>query len=87
LSQGAPKPVKAKAHEGLLFQIFPKAMLGVILFFAGSELAIYSKDIGTRKQKFYVMRVVAGFAWWNMGAAFLIGIVLEQAIKRGWVKL
>jgi len=72
---------------GLLFQIFPKAVLGVILFFAGSELAIYSKDIGSRKEDFYVMLVVAGFAWWNMGAAFLIGIILEQALKRGWVKL
>jgi MFS superfamily sulfate permease-like transporter len=72
---------------GLLFQIFPKAVLGVILFFAGAELAISARDIGTRKEDFYVMLVVAGFAMWNMGAAFLAGIILHQALERGWAKI
>jgi MFS superfamily sulfate permease-like transporter len=72
---------------GLLFQIFPKAVLGVILFFAGAELAISSRDVGSRKEDFYVMLVVAGLAMWNMGAAFLAGIILYQALKRGWVKV
>jgi len=72
---------------GLLFQIFPKAVLGVILFFAGAELAISSRDIGSKKEDFYVMLVVAGFAMWNMGAAFLAGIILHQSLERGWVKI
>jgi MFS superfamily sulfate permease-like transporter len=72
---------------GLLFQVFPEAVLGVILFFAGAELAISIKDIGSRKQDVYVMLVVAGFAMWNMGAAFLAGIILYQAFDRGWVKI
>lgn len=72
---------------GLLFRIFPKAVLGVILFFAGAELAITTKDIGSRKEDVYVMLVVAGFAMWNMGAAFLAGVVLHQALQRGWLKL
>ena len=72
---------------GLLFQIFPKAVLGVILFFAGAELAITTKDIGSKKEDVYVMLVVAGFAMWNMGAAFLAGVVLHQALQRGWVKV
>jgi MFS superfamily sulfate permease-like transporter len=72
---------------GLLFQIFPKAVLGVILFFAGAELAISSRDIGSRKEDFYVMLVVAGFAMWNMGAAFLVGIILHQALERKWIKV
>jgi predicted benzoate:H+ symporter BenE len=72
---------------GLLFQIFPKAVLGVILFFAGAELAITTKDIGSRKEDVYVMLVVAGFAMWNMGAAFLAGVVLHQALRRRWVRL
>jgi predicted benzoate:H+ symporter BenE len=71
----------------LLFQIFPKAVLGVILFFAGTELAITVKDIGGKKEDVYVMLVVAGFAMWNMGAAFLAGIVLYQVLRRGWVKI
>ncbi len=72
---------------GLLFQIFPKAILGVILFFAGAELAITTKDIGSKKEDVYVMLVVAGFAMWNMGAAFLAGIILYQALHRGWLKI
>ena len=31
--------------------------------------------------------VVAAFAMWNMGAAFLAGILLYQALQRGWVRL
>jgi len=72
---------------GLLFQIFPKAVLGVILFFAGAELAITTRDMGSRKEDVYVMLVVAGFAMWNMGAAFLVGVILHQALERRWVKL
>jgi predicted benzoate:H+ symporter BenE len=71
----------------LLFQIFPKAVLGVILFFAGTELAITIKDIGGKKEDIYVMLVVAGFAMWNMGAAFLAGIILYHALQRSWLKL
>jgi MFS superfamily sulfate permease-like transporter len=72
---------------GLLFQIFPKAVLGVILFFAGAELAISTRDIGSKKEDFYVMLVVAGFAMWNMGAAFLAGVLLHQALERRWVRI
>jgi hypothetical protein len=71
----------------ILFKIFPNAILGVILFFAGSELAIVVKDIGDKKADFYVMLIVAAFAMWNMGAAFLVGIILDNSLKRGWVKI
>ncbi|RJP19477.1 MAG: sulfate transporter [Candidatus Abyssobacteria bacterium SURF_5] len=72
---------------GLLFQAFPKAILGVILFFAGTELAITTRDIGNKKEDVYVMLVVAGIAMWNMGIAFLAGIILYQLLHRQWVRL
>lgn len=72
---------------GLLFQIFPKAVLGVILFFAGAELALTVKDVGSRREDVYVMLIVAGLAMWNMGAAFLAGVVLHEVLRRGWVRL
>lgn len=71
----------------VVFKIFPNAILGVILFFAGSELAIVVRDIGDRKADFYVMLIVAAFAMWNMGAAFLVGIILDNALRRGWLKI
>jgi MFS superfamily sulfate permease-like transporter len=72
---------------GIIFRIFPNAILGVILFFAGAELAVTVRDIGNRKSDFYVMLLVAAFAMWNMGAAFLAGILLDRAIRRGWIKI
>jgi hypothetical protein len=71
----------------IIFKIFPNAILGVILFFAGSELAIVVKDIGNKKTDFYVMLIVAAFAMWNMGAAFLAGVILDNALRRGWIKI
>jgi MFS superfamily sulfate permease-like transporter len=72
---------------GLLFEIFPKAILGVILFFAGMELAITTKDVGGRKEDVYVMLAVAGVAMWNMGAAFVAGIALHQVLERRWIRI
>jgi len=71
----------------ILFKIFPNAILGVILFFAGSELAIVVKDIGNKKPDFYVMLIVAAFAMWNMGVAFLVGVILDNSLRRGWIRI
>ena len=71
----------------IIFKIFPSAILGVILFFAGSELAIVVKDIGDKKSDFYVMLIVAAFAMWNMGVAFLVGIILDNSLRKGWIKV
>jgi hypothetical protein len=71
----------------VIFKIFPNAILGVILFFAGSELAIVVRDIGDKKSDFYIMLIVAAFAMWNMGVAFLVGVILDNSLRRGWVKV
>ena len=71
----------------ILFKIFPNAILGVILFFAGSELAIVVRDVGDKKSDFYVMLIVAAFAMWNMGVAFLVGVILDNSLRRGWIKI
>ncbi|MBF0475214.1 MAG: putative sulfate/molybdate transporter [Deltaproteobacteria bacterium] len=71
----------------IIFKIFPNAILGVILFFAGSELAIVVKDIGNKKTDFYVMLIVAAVAMWNMGAAFLAGVLLDTSLRKGWIKI
>jgi MFS superfamily sulfate permease-like transporter len=71
----------------LIFKIFPNAILGVILFFAGSELAIVTRDIGDKKADVYVMIIVAAVAMWNMGAAFLAGVLMDNSLRRGWLKI
>ncbi len=72
---------------GLAFRIFPRAILGVILFFAGAELAITTRDIGRKKEDVYVMLVVAALAMWNMGAAFAGGVALHLSLRRGWIRV
>ena len=71
----------------VIFKIFPNAILGVILFFAGSELALVVRDIGEKKSDFYVMLIVASFAMWNMGVAFLVGVILDNSLRKGWIKI
>jgi len=71
----------------VIFKMFPPAVLGVILFLAGAELAVTVRDIGDKKSQFYVMIVVAGFAMWHMGVAFLVGVILDNALRREWIRL
>jgi hypothetical protein len=65
-----------------LFRIFPPAILGVILFFTGLELASITKDIGNNRSDVYIMLVTAGLAMWNMGVAYLSGLVLYYGVKK-----
>ncbi len=69
-----------------LFRIFPPAILGVILFFTGLELASITKDIGNNRTDVYIMLVTAGLAMWNMGVAYLAGLILYYGIKKGILK-
>lgn len=55
--------------------------------FAGTELALSIRDIGTKKSDVYVMLTVAGFAMWHMGVAFLIGVALDNALRREWIRI
>jgi MFS superfamily sulfate permease-like transporter len=71
----------------IIFKVFPTSILGVILFFAGTELALSIRDIGTKKSDVYVMLTVAGFAMWHMGVAFLVGVILDNALRREWIRI
>ncbi len=71
----------------LLLQVFPRPILGVILFFAGVELALVVQDVKLRKQNLFVLLVTAGTAMWNMGVAYLAGLVLYYGLQRRWFKI
>jgi len=71
----------------LLFQVFPRPILGVILFFAGVELALVVKDVKLKKQNLFVLLVTAGTAMWNMGVAYLAGLILYYGLQRRWFKV
>jgi MFS superfamily sulfate permease-like transporter len=71
----------------LILQVFPQSILGVILFFAGVELALVIKDVRLRKENLFVLLVTAGTAMWNMGVAYLAGLILYYALDRRWIRV
>ncbi len=72
---------------GTIFKFFPPSILGVILFFTGLELASLVRDIGSKRADVYIMLVTAGFAMWNMGVAYLVGLALYFGVKKEILKL
>jgi hypothetical protein len=69
-----------------IFKFFPPSILGVILFFAGLELASISRDIGPKRSDVYIMLVTAGLAMWNMGVAYLSGLILYYGVEKRILK-
>jgi MFS superfamily sulfate permease-like transporter len=70
-----------------VFRIFPTPVLGVILFLTGGQLALGSCDFGEGKNDRFVTLTTAAFSMWNIGLAFLFGMALYHAFRKGWVKL
>ena len=70
-----------------LFGVFPHAVLGVILFLTGAQLALGSCNFGSSKLDRFITLATAGFALWNVGLAFVAGITLAYMARRGWLKL
>ncbi len=70
-----------------IFRIFPQNVLGVILFMAGLQLALGSRDPGAEKTDRFVVLATAAFAIWNVGIAVLVGILVHQGARRGWIRL
>jgi MFS superfamily sulfate permease-like transporter len=70
----------------ILFKLFPRALLGVILMFSGLELAAGMHGNYARKDERYVMLLTAGVSLWNMGVGYGAGLALWHAYQRGWLK-
>jgi xanthine/uracil/vitamin C permease (AzgA family) len=71
----------------LVFELFARPVLGVILFLTGAQLALGSCDFSKNKGERFITLVTAAFAIWNVGLAFIVGIALAQIEKRGWLRL
>lgn len=72
---------------GVLFRIFPPAVLGVILFLAGVELALGSRDPGADKADRSLVLATAAFAVLNVGVAVVFGFLAYYASKKGWLRI
>lgn len=72
---------------GMLLRIFPIAILGVILFLTGAQLALGSCDISKDKGERFATVITAALAVWNVGIAFVVGSAVYFIARRGWLTL
>jgi MFS superfamily sulfate permease-like transporter len=72
---------------GTLLRIFPPAILGVILFLTGAQLALGAGDISKDKGERFATVVTAALAVWNVGIAFVVGSIVYHLARRGWLRL
>ena len=71
----------------VIFNLFPRAVLGVILFLTGSQLALGSCDFSKNKGERFITLCTAAFSMWNVGLAFAVGMTLTVLERRGRLRL
>jgi SulP family sulfate permease len=64
-----------------LFNLIPMAILGVLLLFAGSQLALTILDVKERKELFVVVVILGITLAANLAAGFAAGIVLAYLLR------
>jgi hypothetical protein len=77
----------ASTSVGTLLELFPRPLLGVLLFLAGLQLASGAAMAEGGRRERLVLLGTAAFAIWNVAAAFVFGIVALALARRGWPKL
>jgi MFS superfamily sulfate permease-like transporter len=70
-----------------LFKLVPAAVLGVILFVTGVQLAVGVGTIGDSRNDKVVVLATAAFCMWNVAIGLLVGLALHHLCKRGLVHL
>ncbi len=71
----------------LLFKLFPSAVLGVILFIAGAQLALGCGALGDNRNQRFVVFATAVFCMWNVAIGFVAGLLLHDLTRRNWLRL
>ena len=70
-----------------VLRLMPLAILGVLLTFAGIQLALMIQDLTDRKDFFVVLLMLGLTLVFNLAVAFLTGIVVAYVLKTRWVKV
>lgn len=65
-----------------LFHILPISILGVLLFFAGGQLALTISDIQKRSEMFIALSVLGLSLSTNLAVGFLAGLVFAYTLSR-----
>ena len=68
-------------HALPLLHLIPISVLGVLLFFAGSQLALTILDMNSRNDLFVILTMLAITLASNLALGFAVGIVLSYALR------
>jgi len=69
------------AHALSMVYLLPMAILGVLLIFAGSQLALTVIDMKTRKDLFVALLILGITLASNLATGFMVGIVVAYVLK------
>jgi MFS superfamily sulfate permease-like transporter len=72
---------------GTLLRLFPPPILGVILFLTGAQLALGACDISKHKGERFVTMITAALSVWNVGIAFVVGILAYWLNRKGLLRI
>jgi SulP family sulfate permease len=71
-----------------VLSLIPVSILGVLLFFAGLELAMLIKDVEKREDFFITFAIAGiGLATMNMGYAFIAGMVMKWVMDKAKIEI
>jgi SulP family sulfate permease len=70
------------SHTLAFVHLLPLSVLGVLLVFAGTQLALTVLDMHTRKEFFVILLIVGITLAANLAAGFLVGIVIDRLLNR-----
>ncbi len=72
-------------HSLAIFNLLPMSVLGILLLFAGSQLAMTLLDVTERKDLFVTLIMLGITLASNLAVGFVVGIALAYALR--WEKL
>ena len=64
-----------------ILQLIPMAVLGILLIFAGSQLALTIMDLDARKDFFVVFTIVGITLATNLAAGFITGVIVAWMLR------
>ena len=70
-----------------VLHLLPMGVLGVLLFFSGSQLALTIQDVESRADLFVIIIMLGITLASNLAWAFGVGIVLTQLLQRGKISI
>lgn len=70
-----------------IIYLLPLSILGILLVFAGSQLALMIGDVKQREDVFVVVVMLGITLATNLAVAFIVGIALAYIFKTGWLEI